>query len=133
MSGWNILTRTYGGTVSLLKGLSEDEARGVMQRLRKPHDPWERGNPWVLERAVAEERNRRAAQDDFNHSGVSYRLDGGDLEQIECWGPQGETLVVWPKPDDWDERWAEALRKLDEEAPAPPRHPDPTPSPGREI
>ena len=111
---WNIMTRTRGGTVSLLKNLTEDQARNAMQRLRRPFDE---GDPWDIDRRISRERQARkaGARGDLPSMGGWYIGSDGDLEQVECWGPPGAKLVVWPKPDDWDERWAEALAKLDAE------------------
>jgi hypothetical protein len=126
---WNVMTRTRGGTVSLMKQLTEDEARGLMQRL---HRPLEAGNPWVLEVRVERERRNRQQRREaavtgsafVNWGGGVHHCSDGDLEQIECWGPPGKDLVVWPKPADWDERWAAAMVELDAwEAALPPVEP----------
>lgn len=115
---WNVMTRTRGGTVSLLKNLTKDEARAVMQRLRRPGDE---GDPWVLDRKLSVERARRERHKKYGSSSVylpmriGHSPGDGALAQIECWGPADETLVVWPKPADWDERWAAAIASLDAE------------------
>lgn len=117
---WNVMTRTRGGTVSLLKNLSEDEARACMQRLRRPFD---RGDPWS-ERAIKEDAYRKAEAEDFARQNppkngcqqlYSWSTGGrvcsdGDLEQIDCWGPPGATLEVWPKPADYEARFRAALK-----------------------
>lgn len=115
---WCVMTRTRNGVVSLLKNLTEDEARGVMQRLRTP---WDFGDPWDVNQLIWQERKRRLGGNNI-FWGTSYSRTDGDLEQVECWGPPGKTLEVWPKPDDFDERLATALAELGPE-------PDPTAPP----
>lgn len=109
---WNIMTRTRGGTVSLLKNLTEDQARNAMQRLRRPlldEDPWD------IERRLQRERMVRRMRAGEMVRAPAHSCTDNDLEQIECWGPPGAKLIVWPKPEGWDEKWAEALAKLDAE------------------
>jgi hypothetical protein len=74
VSEWNILTVTRGGTVSLLKNLTEEVARETMQRLT----PWYR-------------------RPDCPRGRYSWRGRDSDLEKLEAFGPQGIELVVWPK------------------------------------
>lgn len=105
---WNILTVTEGGTVSLLKNLTEDQARGAMQNLRLPWDqsgdPW---SDWAIQRRI--QREKDGAEGRGGASSWSYGPRPGDLKQITCWGPPGETLVIWPKPADYEARYEAAL------------------------
>lgn len=59
---WHVLVKTRNGRVSLLKNLTKDEARKVMQRLQKP-----------------------------TSSDLRICLDD-DVVQLEGFGPEGETL-----------------------------------------
>lgn len=121
---WNIMTRTRGGTVSLLKNLTEEQARAAMQRLRLH---WDSGDPWNIPQRIADERKRK--QNPNGWSGGFYSLSDGALQQVSCWGPPGKTLTVWPKPRGWDRKWAVALAKLEAELAAePPKPPAPPPS-----
>ena len=111
---WNVMTRTRAGTVSLMKNLTEDEARGLMQRLRRPFD---RGDPWsdwnMKEAAAAQAARERFPEHRVvsgGGSGVRFCSDSdGDLAQVDCWGPPGKTLDVWPKPRGCDAKYAKAL------------------------
>ena len=44
-------------------------------------------------------------------SGVSST--GSGMAKVKCWGPDGERMEVWPKPDDYDARLATAMALLD--------------------
>ena len=112
------MTRTRGGTVSLIKNLTEDEARATLQRLRRPLD---QGGPWSDWQIRAEVQRRLKGPTSW-YSG-SYSPSDGDLEQIECWGPPDETLVVWPKPDDYDERVARITAEEEARAASEPPRP----------
>lgn len=74
---WHILVKTRNGTVSLLKNLTETAARDAMQRLT-PY--W--GNPYAQ-----------------HTPGAMYACRDDDVVQLEAFGPEGKTLVVWPKKD----------------------------------
>lgn len=100
MSGWNIMTRTDKGVVSLLKGLSEDEARGAAQRLHG-----DGSNPWGIRRM----RMEALAKLDLPFDQKYPWLRGAGMEQIDCWGPGGVELEVWPKPADYDAQLQDAL------------------------
>lgn len=110
------MTRTEGGVVSLLKSLTYDEAQGVMQRLRRPYDS---GNPWAdpewkgrdaanFEKEAADFCAKNPPKNGATSlycrlsSGRSWSPSESDLKEIDCWGPPGEKMVVWPKPDDYD-------------------------------
>lgn len=76
MSDWHILTVSEGGTVSVIKGLTEDAARHVMQSLA---DDLERPGFKFPE---------------GGHSWVSYP-NPGRIVRKECWGPDGQPLDIW--------------------------------------
>ena len=95
---WNIMTRTHGGTVSLLKNLTEDQARGAAQRLSRAariDNPWSDSNIWNKLKPPA-------------RSCTSYSVSAGDIANVYCWGPNDATLEIWPKPADYDDRLAKA-------------------------
>lgn len=77
MGDWHILTVSEGGTVSILKNLTEDAAREVMQRLANFHEypDWKppEGN---------------------NYSWTVFP-DAGRIARKECWGPEGQKLDIW--------------------------------------
>jgi hypothetical protein len=119
---WNVMTVTRKGTVSLIKNLTENEARGVMQRLRRPFDE---GDPWSdykIQEQVKREVEYELGVNPQPQWGQSRMCQDGDLEEIECWSSDGKTmgqrryyggkehdLPIWPKPDDYDARYAAAL------------------------
>jgi hypothetical protein len=77
MSGeaiWHVLIRTHGGTVSILKNLTEHAARETMQRLT-PY--WQR--PVYRSEVIA-----------------MHQVRDSDVDQLEAFGPEGQTLTVWP-------------------------------------
>lgn len=126
---WNILTKTRGGTVSLLKNLTYEEAQGAMQRLRSPGYG---GNPWsdyhmqatvkavaAREKWLAENPEGKGSHLARGSSLTCYYPSDGDIDSVDCWGPEGEEMVVWPKPDDWDERYGCALNVARLEAGVP--------------
>ncbi len=105
---WQVMTRTRGGVVSLLRDLTENQARGAMQRLRTPFND---GDPWS-EPAIAWRARATADAAGLGSRSVTSEMipcSDADLVDVSCWGPDGMELVVWPKPDDYDERFAEAL------------------------
>jgi len=111
---WSVMTRTRGGTVSLLKNLTYAEAQACMQRLRRPFDS---GNPWLMETIPHKAWARAVQEKQLAESGGYYSTSGGhswhpqdaDLEQIECWGPPGKKMDVWPKPRGYDKKYVAAL------------------------
>lgn len=110
---WNVMTRTLGGVVSLLRDLTENQARGAMQRLRTPFDD---GDPWS-EPAIAGRARMMIEAEETGIGSMSGKVipcSDADLAHVSCWGPDGMELVVWPKPDDYDERLAEALAQARE-------------------
>lgn len=72
---WHILVKTRGGTVSLLKNLTEEVARETMQRLT-PY--WRRPDVKLPQ------------------GGVMYVSQDSDIEQLEAFGPEGRVLDIWP-------------------------------------
>lgn len=77
MSDWHILTVSEGGTVSIMKGLTEDTAREVMQRLA---EYFERPG-YVYPEAT--------------YTSSRIYPDQGRIIRKECWGPDGQPLDVW--------------------------------------
>ena len=105
---WNVLVKTRGGSVSLMKGLTKDEARGVMQRTPISHDPWGE-NPWSDSRIGISVRETVFGERPWYSNGYSYSPSNSDITEVQCWGPNGATLEVWPKPKDYTARYAAAL------------------------
>lgn len=77
MTEWNILIVTQGGTVSLLKNLTEEVARQTMQRLTPP-------------------RMRPGAHTSNNQL---YHCSDSDIKTLKAFGPEGVKLEVWPKAE----------------------------------
>lgn len=106
-SSWSILTVTEGGTVSLLKALSEHDARQTMQRLDRWGNPWKDPEASGIREAKWEEKRRKSFSPMGNiaiSEGGSYLLSSATIRKIECWNEKGDEMVVWPKPDDYDAR-----------------------------
>jgi hypothetical protein len=111
---FNILVRTHGGQVSLLKNLDEKLARETMQRL----DCW--GNPWSdawIDAAIQARREGRS----------SYAIRAAcmfttDVDHLDCWASDGSTLNVWPKPSGYDAHVAEMEATYDERMAANAKH-----------
>lgn len=112
---WHIMTRTHGGTVSLIKNLDEAAARQMMQRMPGEHNPYtDRAlRTWAADTVAREEREARRVAGERH----TYRFIGGscasvsdhDFVRIDCFGPDGVDLVVWPVPENADALRAAAL------------------------
>lgn len=102
---WNIMTRTRGGTVSLLKNLTEDEARDAMQRLRRPLDMGDPWSNWAIRAGLQQELEMQKSGAWQSFGGL-HQCSDGDLEQIECWSASGRSLEIWPIPADYYDRKA---------------------------
>lgn len=145
---WHVMTRAANGTVSLLKNLTKAEARKVVQRLgglrnERPgwassvvsEDPWSEG--MILWGAQCEAETAvfgRIVSGISYSNGVAFGYpDPNRIVQVECWGPPGQEMDVWPKPRDYDKRYAAALeaamsranaKKADAESPLPAPSPE---------
>jgi hypothetical protein len=130
---WNVMTRSRGGTVSLLKNLTEDEARGLMQRLGHQENPYSHhaiscrvARDIILPALPDGEHSvpylgtvhKRGGGSQYSH-GFGYtthanQLDAGELLQVECWTTGETKLEVWPKPAGYDEQYAIAVQAAKE-------------------
>jgi hypothetical protein len=105
---WNIVTKSHGGVVSILKNLTEDQARQTMLRLGAP-------NPWKLGAELAAITKAWAMypypSSNGGYLGKPYPGIENDnaLIQLSAWGPDGADLEVYPKPDGWDAEYEAAL------------------------
>jgi hypothetical protein len=115
MSGgevWNVLTMK-DGVVSLLKNLSADECRAVVQRV-KGGDPWSQGR--IYRRVLANLGRDPNPTPSLlsgvwiSHPGDSEPVPGFGVDRCEWWGSEGGELEIWPEPADYAERLAEAMR-----------------------
>lgn len=117
---WHILVQTSKESpVSILKNLTREMARKAMQTFY-PHNPW---SDEAIKEAITREdrlkeyhRVQKAHQLSYG-SGQVMGMYGGFHETpygqhrcalLDCWGPEGETMDVWPKPADYDDRLARA-------------------------
>lgn len=72
---WTVMTKTHKGLVSILKGLTEQQARQAAQRLTPT---WRR-------------------PDYHPQNGRMLSVSDGEITELEAWGPDGKNLEVWPK------------------------------------
>lgn len=94
---WSMMTKTHGGTVSFIRGLTFDEARKLKERL----------NPYY----GVKHESKRVHPDfvgpgtrSFGHSlGWSHRVNKNEVDVIEVFGPAGwggflpGEVEFWPK------------------------------------
>lgn len=112
---WNVMT-LKDGQVSLLKNLTADECRAVVQRIRGD-------NPWSTEAiysrhlaSLGRDAQQRRMVNQYGSTIISFWDSaecvsvGWSVEKCEFWGSRDGTLEIWPKPDDYDARLAEAER-----------------------
>jgi hypothetical protein len=115
MSGgevWNVLTMK-DGVVSLLKNLSADECRAVVQRI-KGDDPWSQER---IYRRLLANLGRAPSPPHLlllggwvSHPGDSEPATGFAVDRCEWWGSEDGKLEIWPEPADYAARLAEAER-----------------------
>lgn len=102
---WNVLTMR-DGVVSLLKNLTEYECRAVMQRILGG-DPW---SQHAIHYQVLASQPHSINQQNYYAGHARAAAEGWSVQRCECWGSLGSKLEVWPKPDDYDARLAEAFK-----------------------
>lgn len=103
---WCVMTMK-GGEVSLLKNLTADECRAVVQRING-YDPW--SQEVIYQRVLsgwAAGANAPQGYASFYRGPVQQ---GWGMERCEWWGSRGGELVIWPKPADYESRLAEAAK-----------------------
>lgn len=102
---WSIMTKSHGGTVSIVRDLTLEQARQTYERL----DPWH-GEVIYIDR----ENERRTKEWNDSHkgsgtvmmgsssSGRSRSVSNGDIDIREVFGPPGWTMAdlgaqYWPR------------------------------------
>lgn len=106
---WSIMTKSHGGTVSVIRGLTLEEARKTYERL----DPWY-GSVSYIDRAE-EERTRKWNEEHASSGAImlaSFSTHGrsisdGDIDIREVFGPAGWTTADMASWQHWPRRATE--------------------------
>lgn len=108
---WNAVIVARGGTVSLLKDMTEDQARKVAQLYDCDRDPW----PSNIRRSA--EESVFGKHDGSRFGGSWFPLSYEWSLPAKFWrtGHDGERLEVWPKPLDYDDKLSEAIAAIHEQ------------------
>ncbi len=99
-----LIPKAHGPT--LFRGLEEWEARAIMQHLMPGLNPW---SDTAIEYRVG--CLVEGSVPDLKKASPRLGVDPASLPT--CFASDGSTLEAWPKPDDYEERWAKAKERMD--------------------
>lgn len=121
---WNIFIRTSGGHVSLFENLSEAKAVRIIQSLKQVRNPWtDEAIRADLSMVVGGSSVTNWGTTGIIFGGANYMHHSGSCKytapnltaivHLDYWNESGDDLEIWPKPNDYDERYAKAKAAYD--------------------